>query len=217
MFEELHVESLYPVSVVTPHSHVIVLGDRPLDEADKARIKAWIVEFRGKVIDLETEADNPKWDRYIIERDFYKRGIRKTKPRKPPISMEIDTRLNAELPVSLKFQLLPTERDFSNGLDYLVKPIALASAYQKTRDALIQNNPEGLECLARNVSDFIIGVDLLLTPRRSPTYIGQCDPRRRSVPYIGVPGAILEDSCYRANTKAKLRRLRTGDNDPTDG
>jgi hypothetical protein len=110
MVEELHIESLYPVSVVMPHSHAVVLLDTPFDEADMAMTKTWIAEFCGKVMDVETEADDPRWDRYIIEREFYKMGIRRTKPRKPPIAMEINPLLKAELPVSLKFQSLPTER-----------------------------------------------------------------------------------------------------------
>lgn len=207
--DEIHLESLYPVPLVTPHAHILLLSAHPITQAHLDHFKTLMLQFRGQFRDAASHTtDDPAWARYRRKVALFKTGIVKTKTRKPPMAMVTDPRLKVELPISLDLKPIPTQDDFAAVLGYPAKPIALASAYRKTRAILIRENPQDLDLLAQNIDEFFVGSDLLLAKRRSPAYFGACDARRkRGTPYIGAPGGLLRDGDHRDETKALLAKL----------
>lgn len=207
--EELHLEELYPLPLVTPHSHIVVHAANSITEADLDHFKSLLLNSCGRTWDVAADsANHPAWQKYLRQRQLFKRGVIKTRPRRPPPTMVPDARLIIELPISLDLKPLPTQQDFSAVLGYPLKPVRLPSVYQRTRATLILEHPQDLQLLAQNVDEFIVGCDLLLSQLRSPVYYGACDPRRkRGTPYIGAPGALLADRDHRNETKASLFNL----------
>ena len=212
--EELHLESLYPWVLVTPHTHVLVLANDVLGEVELARFQARLQQFKGSVIDWgrTINDDEGRWGSYHVAFEKWKLNERKTKPRLPQPFMKIDSRLRLELPISLDCKVLPTQADFARRISYQMKPHTLAKLYEKSRAILLRENPEGLEFLTQNVNDFIVMSDLLLTPRRSPAYYGSCDARRPV--YKGNKGYLLDDQDHRAETKALLKSLNADADSP---
>jgi len=208
LVEEIHLETLHPMALVTPHSHIIILTDAPLDQASLDRFTSLLLQFRGQVWSLgNTDADDRQWHDHHRKVARWEAGRLKTKPRNPTMVMVTDPRLKVELPISLDLQPLATEREFSDRLGYIAKPVGLQRAYVKTRSMLIQEkNWNGLELLAQNTDEFILSFDHLLRRRRSPAYFGACDARRKTR-YIGQPGQLLEDEGHRNAIKAALKRL----------
>lgn len=207
--DDLHLESLHPVPLVTPHAHILVLTAEPLTQDDLDHFKALMVRHRGLIWDLVSGGkDDPGWSRYDQKRQMVEKGLLKTKPRKPPFVMVPDSSLKVELPISLDLQPVPTQKDFEAVLGYPAKPVDLVGAYVKARAMLLRENPQNLDLLAQNVDEFIMGCDLILSSLKSPFCIGACDARRkRGTPYIGVPGKSLADEAHRDQTKALLAKL----------
>jgi len=207
--EELHLESLYPLPLVTPHSHILILSNEPIVQAHLDRFQALTHQYRGQVWDLvSTGPNDARWEDYALKLTAHAKGFTETKPRRPPMLMVPDPRLKVELPINLDLKELQTQVDFAAVLDYPIKPVEITSPYLKARNALLRENPSDLEMLAQNVDEFIVASDLILTPRRSPVYYGACDPRRRRrTPYIGAPGSLVEDVDHRDQTKELLANL----------
>jgi hypothetical protein len=210
--EEIHLDSLMPVALVTPHSHVLALLDKVPTDSQLDQAKAWIRDFSGIGWDFAAElAPDNRWKDYYEKMAHWDLHLIKTKPRKPGTLMLNDPNLRIELPVSLDVKMLATQSALSCRLGYLAKTIPLGKVYLMDREILLRENPDHLEFLAQNVEEFLWAVDNLLLPRRSPAYFGACDARCNH--YIGASGAHLKDPGHREETKDLLRDLAAEEDD----
>ena len=106
--EDIHLEWLYPVPWVTPHTHILVLSAEPITQADLDRFKDLMLQHRGLVWDVIADSENEEaWEQWRSKRVLYDAGTIKTKPRKPSVTMVPDPELTVELPISLDLRPLP--------------------------------------------------------------------------------------------------------------